>query len=67
MVMAEVTYVQQVTTWSEGKTAEWEAQEAIRKQASEWIKKSNEQNMVEITNQNTQLEEIAPQPEDNPT
>ena len=42
MVMAEVTDVQQVTTWSKGKAAEWEAQEAIRKQASEWVKKANE-------------------------
>ena len=66
MVMAEVTDVQQVTTWSKGKVAEWEAQEAIRKQASEWIKKANEQNMAEITNQNTQLEEAVTQPEDNP-
>ena len=65
--MAEVTDVQQVTTRSKGKAAECTAQEAIRKQASEWIKKANEQNMAEITNQNTQLEEVAPQPEDNPT
>ena len=38
--MAEVTDVQQVTTRSKGKVVEWEAQEAIRKQASEWIKKT---------------------------
>ena len=50
MVMAEVTDVQQVTTRLKGKAAEWEAQEAIQKQASEWIKKTNEQNMEEITN-----------------
>ena len=65
--MAEVTDVQQVTTRSKGKAAEWEAQEAIRKLASEWSKKANEQNMAEITHQNTQLEEVVPQPEDNPT
>ena len=65
--MAEVTDVQQVTTRSKGKAAEWEAQEAIRKQASEWIKKANEQNMAEITNQNTQLEEAVTKPADNPT
>ena len=39
MVIAEVTDVQQVTTWSKGKVAEWETQEAIRKKATEWIKK----------------------------
>ena len=65
--MAEVTDVQQVTTRLKGKVAEWEAQEAIRKQASEWIKKANEQNMAEKTNQNTQLQEAVTQPEDNPT
>ena len=39
MVIAEVTDVKQVTTWLKGKVAEWETQEAIRKQATKWIKK----------------------------
>ena len=64
MVMAEVTDVQQVTTRSKGKAAEWEAQEAIRKQASEWIKNANEQNVAEVKDQNTQLEEAITQLED---
>ena len=67
MVIAEVTDVQQVTTRSKGKDAEWEAHDAIRKQASEWIKKANEHNMAEITNQNTQFKEAVTQPEDTPT
>ena len=48
MVTAKVTEVQQVTTRSKGKAAEWEAQEAIRKQAAQWIQKANEQNVAEI-------------------
>ena len=31
MVISKATNVQQVTTWSEGKVAKWEMQEAIRK------------------------------------
>ena len=42
MVIAEVTDVQQVPTRSKGKVAECETQEAIRKQATEWIRKANE-------------------------
>ena len=42
MVTAEVTDVQQVMTRSKGKADEWEAQEAIRKQAAQWIQKANE-------------------------
>ena len=34
MVIAEVTDVQQVTTRSKGKVAEWETQEVIHKQAT---------------------------------
>ena len=48
MVIAEVTDVQQVTTRSKGKAAEWETQETIQKQAIEWIKKANERNVAEI-------------------
>ena len=50
MVIAEVTDVQQVTTRSKGKLSEWEAHEAIRKQATEWIKKANENNVAEVEN-----------------
>ena len=67
MVIAEVTDVQQVTTRSKGKMAEWETQEAIRKQASEWIKKANEQNVAEIENQSVQPKGVGKQMEDNPT
>ena len=52
MVIAEVTDIQQVTTRSKGKAAEWETQEAIQKQAIEWIKKANERNVAEIEDQN---------------
>ena len=45
MVTAEVTDVQQDTTRSNGKFAEWETQEAIR---NEWIQKANEQNTAEV-------------------
>ena len=44
-----------------------EAQEAIRKQAAQWIKKANEQNVAEIRDQNTPREEETTQPEENPT
>ena len=50
MVIAEVTDVQQVTSQSKGKAAEWETQETIRKQSSEWIKKANKCNVAEIQN-----------------
>ena len=52
MVIADVTDVQQVTTRSKGKVAESETQEAIRKQAMEWIRKANERNVAEIEDQN---------------
>ena len=67
MVTAEVTDVQQVTTRSKGKTAEWEAQEAIRKQAAQWVEKANEQNAAENRNQNAPREEEITQPVENPT
>ena len=67
MVIAEVTDVQQVTTWLKGKVAEWETQEAIRKLALEWIKNANEQNVAEIKDQNAQSEESVKHTEDNPT
>ena len=44
MVVVEVADKQQVTIRSKGKMAEWEAQEAIGKQATEWIEKANERN-----------------------
>ena len=45
MVIVEVTDVQQDTTRSNGKVAEWETQEAIR---NEWIQKANEWNVAEV-------------------
>ena len=42
MVVMEVANIQQVTIRSKGKMTEWEAQEAIRKQTTEWIEKANE-------------------------
>ena len=67
MVTAEVTDVQQVMTRSKGKAAEWEAQEAIRKQEAQWIKKANEQNVAEIRDQNTPREEEITELVENPT
>ena len=57
MVTAEVTDVQQVTTRSKGKVGEWESQETIKKQATEWVQKANEWNMAKIQKQNSCLEE----------
>ena len=57
MVTAEVTNFQQVTTRSKGKEAEWETQESIRKQATEWIKEANERNVAEKQEQNARSEE----------
>ena len=47
MVIVDVANIQQVTTRSKGKMAEWEAQEAICKQARKWIEEANEQNIAE--------------------
>ena len=54
-------------TRSKGKATEWEAQEAIRKQAAQWIKKANEQNVAEIRDQHTPKEEEITEPVENPT
>ena len=67
MVTADVTDVQQVTTRSNGKAAEWETQENIRKQTTEWIKKANERNVGEIQEQNAQPEEPVKNIDDDPT
>ena len=57
MVVAEVADIQQVTTRSKGKMVEWEAQEAIRKQATEWIEKGNQRNVTELKEQRNASEE----------
>ena len=57
MVVAEVVDIQQVTTRSKGKTIEWETQEAIRKQATKWVMKANEQNVAELEQQKEKLDE----------
>ena len=57
MMIAEVTFeVQQVTTRSKGKTAEWETQEAIREQATEWVHQANQRKMDELKEQAISLE-----------
>ena len=58
MVVTEVADIQQVTTRSKGKTTEWEAQEAIRKQTTEWIEKANKHNATEIKEQTNEVEEL---------
>ena len=47
---------------------EWETQEAIWKQATEWVKKANERNVAELEQQKENAEELTgiSQPE-NPT
>ena len=59
MVVAEVADLQQVTTRSKGKATKWEAQEAIWKQATEWVKKPNERNIAELAQQNENTEALA--------
>ena len=49
--------VAEVTTRSKGKTIEWETQEAIRKQATEGVKKANERNMAELEHQKEKPDE----------
>ena len=49
--------IQQVTTRSKGKMVEWEAQEAIRKQVTEWIEKGNQRNVTELKEQRNASEE----------
>ena len=67
MVIAEVADIQHVTTRSKGKTSEWEAQEAIWKQATKWIEKTNERNMTELREQMKPLEEQTETMDENPT
>ena len=67
MVIAEVTDVQQVTTRSKGKVAEWETQKAIKKQATKWIQKANERNMVEVEEHIKPLEEPLQSTDNDPT
>ena len=57
MVVTEVANIQQGTTRSKGKMAEWEAQEAIRKQATKWIEKANERNFTKLHEQRKTSEE----------
>ena len=57
MVTTEVMDVQQVTTWSKGKAAEGETQEAIQKQATKWIQQANQRNVEELKEQAKSLEE----------
>ena len=57
MVVADVADIQQVTTRSKGKMTEWETQEAIRKQAIEWVKRANERNVAELEKQKEESEE----------
>ena len=57
-MVAEVADIREVTTRSKGKTMEWETQEAIRKQATEWVKKANEWNVAELEQQNEKPEEV---------
>ena len=66
MVTTEVANIQQVTTRSKGKTSEWEAQEAIWKQATKWIEKTNERNMTELRDQMKPLEEPTEITDENP-
>ena len=58
MVVAEVANIQQVTTTSKGKTTKWEAQEAIRKQTTEWIEKANRRNVTEMKEHMNTVEEL---------
>ena len=47
-MIVEVVAVEEVTTRSKGKTIEWETEEAIYKQATEWIQEDNQQNIEEM-------------------
>ena len=48
MVTAKLAGVQQVTSRPKRKTAEWEAQEAVRKMAQQWVEKENHQNAEQV-------------------
>ena len=61
MVTTEVMDVQQVTTWSKGKAAEGETQEAIQKQATKWIQQANQRNVEELKEQAKLQEEMMTQ------
>ena len=54
--------VQQVTTFSKAKTAEWEEQDEIHKATKEWVTKANEANVERMRQDNTP----APVAEDTP-
>ena len=59
MMIAEVTFeVQQVTTRSKGKTAEWETQEEIRKHATEWVQQANQRKVDEVKEQAISPDEL---------
>ena len=58
MMIAEVTKVQQVTTRSKGKTAEWETQEEIRKHATEWVQQANQRKVDEVKEQEMSPKEL---------
>ena len=47
--------VQQVTTWSKAKTAEWEEQDEIRKAAKEWVEEANSNNVSRTLRENITL------------
>ena len=50
--------IQQVTTRSKTKQSEWEVQEAVRKEAKEWVEEANKNNascmLQEMEEQNVQ-------------
>ena len=56
MVAAKVANIQQIMTRSKGKAMEWETQEDIQKQATEWVKRANEQNAAELEQQKENAE-----------
>ena len=57
-MIAEVTEVQQVTTRSKGKIAEWETQEEIRKHATEWVQQANQRKVDEVKEQEMSPKEL---------
>ena len=58
MVVTEDADIQQVTTRAKGKATEWETEEAIRKQATKWLKEANEWNVAEFEQQKENVEEL---------
>ena len=67
MMIVEVVAVEEVTTRSKGKTIEWETEEAIYKQATEWIQEDNQQNIEEMQEHAKQLEETTEITNDDPS